>query len=158
MLESKSNRIIIAIFLASCLFLFALILGINQNSAGAALPPRPEPTATPLPGVHTSTDGGYIELLYGGLPVGPNGVWTVVEWQDPYTEKWTAVEGWQGTVELDGTQRWWVAPKDLGEGPFRWLVYDEKGGDLLETSETFDLPAHAKQYVIVILPLPEEAE
>lgn len=156
MLESRSNRIIIALFLAALLFLFALILGINQNSAGAALPPRPQPTATPLPGVHTSSSGGYIELLYGGLPVGPNGVWTVIEWQDPFTEKWSVVEGWQGTVELDGTQRWWVAPEDLGEGPFRWHVYDEKGGDLLETSEPFDLPGQANQYVIVILPLPEE--
>ncbi len=150
MLESRSNRIIIAIFLALCLFLFVLILGINQNSAGAALPPRPEPTSTPI-SQGTTEDGGYIELLYGGLPVGPNGVWTIVQWQDPETEKWHDVEGWQGTMELDGTQRWWVAPEDLGKGPFRWRVYDEKGGKLLETSETFDLPSDANQYVVIIV-------
>jgi hypothetical protein len=155
MLESRSNRIIIATFIALCLFLFVLILGVNQKSASAGLPPRPEPSPTAPP--KSSNPGGNIELVYDGVPVGPNGVWTAVQWQDPYTEKWTTVEGWQGTIDLDGTQRWWVAPSEFGKGPFRWLVYDKQDGKLLETSEPFTMPAGNHQVVIVEITV-EDAE
>ena len=139
MLNSRSNRIIIAFFLAIMLFLFALFLGFNQNAAAGDLPPRPEPTDTPQP--QESPDGALIELNYDGVYVGPQGVWTIVEWQDTNTKKWHDVEGWQGTVELDGTQKWWVSPADLGKGPFRWVIYDEKGGEALQISDEFNLPA-----------------
>ncbi len=147
MLQNRSNRILIALFLASILFLFALILGFNQNNALAGLPPRPEPTATPLPS--TAPEGALIELHYDGTPVGSEGVWTAVQWQDPNTEKWNTVEGWQGTVELDGTQRWWVAPADLGQSPFRWVIYDAQDGNVLQTSDSFELPANSNQITII---------
>ena len=57
----------------------------------------------------------------------------------------TDVEGWQGTfddAQTGGrTKQWWVAEKDFGTGPFRWLVYQEQGGPMLAASESFDLPA-----------------
>ncbi len=151
MLNSRSNRIIIAIFLAIILFLFALLLGFNQKATAGGLPPRPEPTNTPIPQIQSSPDGALIELQYDGIYVGPQGVWTVVEWQDTKTTKWHEVEGWQGTVELDGTQVWWVAPDDLGKGPFRWVIYDSKDGDALQTSDEFELPANKYLKTIVVV-------
>jgi hypothetical protein len=71
-------------------------------------------------------------------------LWTVVQWQDPYTEVWHDVEGWQGTLDgvTDGLGKktWWVASRDLDTGPFRWRVYRSEGGTLLATSEPFNLP------------------
>ena len=152
MLKSRSNRIIIALLVATALFLFALILGFNQrNVIAGGLPPRPEPTATPIPSTQSSPDGALIELHYDGIAVGPQGVWTVVEWQDTETLKWYEVQGWQGTVELDGTQKWWVAPADLGTGPFRWVIYDAEDGDVLQTSDEFNLPA--SETLITVVPV-----
>jgi len=76
-----------------------------------------------------------------------------VEWQDPFTEKWTAVDGWQGNVDHNFTTTWWVAAADLGDGPFRWQLYATEDGNLLTTSETFNLPAKAKQMVVVTVDL-----
>ena len=39
-----------------------------------------------------------------------------------------------------GRKVWWVAERDLGTGPFRWIVRHGYGGDLLAQSETFNLP------------------
>ena len=151
MLKSRSNRIVIALIVAAALFLFALILGFNQRNviAGGGLPPRPEPTATPLPSTQSVPNGALIELNYDGIAVGPQGVWTVVEWQDTETLKWHDVQGWQGTVELDGTQQWWVAPADIGKGPFRWVIYDAEDGNVLQTSEEFNLPASEMLITVV---------
>jgi len=62
---------------------------------------------------------------------------------------WHDVEGWQGTLDsvatgeggtVMGKKVWWVAERDLGTGPFRWVVTRDEGGRLLGTSEPFDLP------------------
>jgi hypothetical protein len=108
-----------------------------QTSA-QALPPRPTPvstiTPTALPSVHVR-EGGLLELYTHPTQLG---VWTLIQWQDALGS-WHDVAGWQGT--LDGTsQLWWVAPRDLGKGPFRWLVYQSRGGLLLATSQPFALP------------------
>ena len=88
-------------------------------------------------------------MQVSGLPTGPDGIWTTIEWQDPYTSKWTTVDGWLGMVELDGTQIWWVDSDDYGTGPFRWLVLEEKGGDQFGLSDNFNLPTHNNEVVVV---------
>jgi hypothetical protein len=77
------------------------------------------------------------------MQAAPDGVWTVVQWQDS-AGGWHDIEGWRGT--LDGGQKiWWVAQRDFGTGPFRWVIYEGQGGRLLATSESFYLPASAEQ-------------
>jgi hypothetical protein len=115
------------------------------------MPPAP----APAPSTSSSLVGSAIELRVEGLPTGPEGVWTVVEWQDPFTGQWNAVEGWQGTVEQDGTQTWWVASKDYGAGPFRWVILESKeadrlAGDQLAISEIFNLPQKRGEIVVVL--------
>ena len=140
-------------------------LGIVSSPAPArALPPRPTPSAfAEVVPARSAPDSGSIELRVrfpAALPghEGPwQELWTVVEWQDPYTGTWREVEGWGGTLDgmtgeggaAAGHKTWWVARRDLGTGPFRWVVYRTKGGPLVVTSEPFDLPAGAGQAVVV---------
>lgn len=84
-----------------------------------------------------------------GLPVGSTGVWTAVQWQDPNTGMWHLVEGWQGTLDLDGSQTWWVGTEILGKGPFRWVIYAEKEGEELAVSSSFNLPEKSGQTVLI---------
>ncbi len=105
----------------------------------SALPPRPtvQPAAVP------SIDGAAIQLLLANATTGVDGVWTIVQWKEADGD-WHDVEGWQGTVELDGMQTWWVDGAQLGNGPFRWRVYTEKDGEPLAISEDFYLPERAR--------------
>ncbi len=75
-------------------------------------------------------------------------LWTVVQWQDGLGE-WHDVEGWQSTLEADGTKTWWLGRSDFSEEPFRWLVYQHRAGLLLAASEPFYLPTMAGETVIV---------
>jgi hypothetical protein len=84
----------------------------------------------------------------------------VVQWQDK-AGGWHDVEGWQGTLEpdgspapqggtgagRDGSKRWWVAAKDFGTGPFRWIVTQGKNGRPLAASAWFNLPSVANETV-----------
>jgi hypothetical protein len=79
-------------------------------------------------------------------------LWTTVEWQDAFGE-WHTVEGWQGTFNEQGQVIWWVAEKDLGTGPFRWVVYEERDGALWAASESFDLPSHLGETTSVSIEL-----
>ena len=119
----------------------------------AALPPRPEPVPTAVSPQKDAVKGAQIKLM---VSEPSKDAWTVVEWQDPTTEEWTAVGGWQGTLDADGSQVWWVGRDHFGAGPFRWLVYDGMGGTLLETSDPFTLPTQDLQVVIVPVPAVEE--
>ncbi len=99
--------------------------------------------------------------VQGGLPVRPtavpvinpgalitleldstyNGYWTQVQWQNPTTEEWFDVDGWRGHVDQSGNVTWWVAPSDLGSGPFRWQVFTNEGdASPVMTSDNFNLP------------------
>ena len=104
------------------------------------LPPRPSPTPTP-----PAAGGGLIVLQTTSAP---SDAWTVVEWQGTFGS-WYVVEGWQGTLENDGTKTWWVDRKNLGKGLFRWRVYQAPGGRLLTTSASFNLPTLLGQSVVV---------
>jgi hypothetical protein len=74
--------------------------------------------------------------------------WTMVQWLTG-DGNWVDVDGWRGNFDRNGVVAWWVGADLLGEGPFRWLVLESEGGDLLTTSETFDLPADAGDIVVV---------
>ena len=115
--------------------------------AGSELPVRATPTPTPAGGDDDDRGpiGAYIELQVAGPPVG---AWTVVQWQDS-ANGWHDVEGWQGSVGASGYQLWWVAAKDFGTGPFRWVVKQGSGGPVLGTSEVFNLPGGANETVQV---------
>ena len=86
--------------------------------------------------------------------------WATVEWQDAQGD-WHLVEGWQGqfdTVEVTeavvGVKSWWLAPELYGAGPFRWVVYAERGGDVLARSVPFTLPGAGGQTTSVAVRLP----
>jgi hypothetical protein len=112
-----------------------------------ALPPRPTPLVTIAPTAVPSSyvrEGGLIELHVQPARVG---LWTLIQWQDARGQ-WHDVDGWQGTVDGD-IQIWWVAPRDFGKGPFRWRIYQSRGGLLLANSEAFSLPRHTGEIVRV---------
>jgi hypothetical protein len=125
-------------------------LPARAGGGGPPLPPRlPPPSDQPSNPERRSDDddsnpvGAYIELQT--LPILVQ-AWTVVQWQDQIGG-WHEVEGWHGTVELDGSKRWWVAAKDFGKGPFRWVVMAKNDGQPLATSLSFNLPSTAYEVV-----------
>lgn len=83
-------------------------------------------------------------------------LWTLVQWQD-HQGNWHDVEGWQGLLDelmnAQGYKSWWVAPGDLGRGPFRWAIYKSEGGTLLHTSEPFNLPATSGERLTIEAPI-----
>jgi hypothetical protein len=133
--------------LKSVTVVMSLLLAIGLISsmalaAPAALPPRPGPISGP------SNNGGLIQLQLANVRAT---VWTVVQWQDALGG-WHDVEGWRGTLDSisngTGYKTWWVAPGDFGKGPFRWVVYDLIGGQLLVSSEAFNLPSNSHQMIV----------
>ncbi len=122
-----------------------LLLLAPTPSAVQALPPRPTPVATmtptrlPLP---YTREGGLIALR---VQPAQSGGGTIIQWQDA-KGLWHDVEGWQGALNGD-SQVWWVAPADLGKGPFRWQVYQSRGGKLLAESKPFSLPGLNRETV-----------
>lgn len=143
--------ILVVLFLAITL----CIEGQNRLQADG-LPDRPDislPERPPLPppngGValpesdHNRRDPlwAYIDLqVQSPRP----GLWTVVQWQDT-VGNWHDVDGWRSQLELSGWQRWTVADKDFGDGPFRWLVIEAQNSPPLATSPAFTLPSRANQ-------------
>ena len=127
----------------------------------AGLPARDTPT--PVPSKNGDGDrakdskpiGAWIELQTQNASAG---AWSVVQWHSPSDGRsagnWENVDGWQGTLDSAGSRRWWVAAKDFGDGPFRWVVTQGKGGAVLGASEPFTLPAGANETVGVTLTLP----
>lgn len=160
MLHTRSRRIFVAAIIALALTLIFIALGAGQKTvAGGGLPPRPTtsptpvmPTATPTAVPAIPVNGAAIRL-YTSEPA--PGAWTVVQWQNEQGN-WYDVVGWRGHLD-DGQadmKTWWVYPTNFGEGPFRWVVYGSPTGPKLVTSETFDLPTHNGQLVIVEVELP----
>lgn len=140
---------------AGLAFIFGLIamLFAPASSVYAELPERPEPVT-----VSDSPEGAQIKLVVTSELAGSE--WTAVEWQDPITGDWNVIanDGWQGDLASDGVQYWWVGNDLFGDGPFRWLVYDEKGGDVMYTSESFSMPEVNNQLVTVTVPTVETEE
>jgi hypothetical protein len=72
-------------------------------------------------------------------------LFAVVQWQDGLG-RWHDIDGWRGEINAERIV-WYVAAKDLGTGPFRWLVY--RDSIILGISEPFSLPAAGRQMVRV---------
>ncbi len=126
--------------------LASALLGGSILSAAGDLPPRPPvPTAEPPVPVVT---GAFIRLETTPAAAGLS---TGLQWRDLFG-RWHDVDGWRGETEPDGSKLWWVAPRDLGSGPFRWLVIDAKG-KTLGSSAPFDLPARTGETLPVVVKL-----
>lgn len=105
-----------------------LVASLVWTQVVLALPPRPDSRPA-------SIKGASIELHVEGL--GPD-MWAVVQWQDGLGG-WHDVDGWRGELE-EQRVTWWVSPEHFGDGPFHWVVYRGTDGEVLTTSESFDLP------------------
>lgn len=139
------------LFITSLITIFLLLVVVVPTTlATADLPPRPiveSPDPVAAPPVTAELAGATIMLhVPNALPQ----MWTVVEWQDGLGN-WHEVTGWRGHLDLDiGNLRvWWVHPRDLATGPFRWQLYANEGGPLVATSETFFLPEQPYQVVLL---------
>lgn len=140
------------------LFLISLPV-ITQAQTDPVLPPRPTPE--PLSTTVASPNGATIMLT---VPVTASSSidvddWAIVQWQDNHGD-WNKVEGWQGNLAYDAPSKswqviWWVARANFGEKSFRWAIYtDETMTKLEAVSDTFDLPTHNRQGVVVGLKNP----
>lgn len=100
-------------------------------------PPSPE-KATSQPA------GAFIALQVTCAAPLSRVYWTAIQWQDRLGT-WHTVEGWQGTFDEfeagKGLKRWWLPASLFGQGPFRWVIYAERGGDVLTHSAPFYLPS-----------------
>ena len=163
---SNINRVLI--FAGLCVALVVVLLPLAAMAAPAAIPPVPTRPPTPVPAPTASPsvpsapvaapDGSLIELQvkfsdrWSGAGIEWQDLWTVVQWQD-HRGYWHDVEGWQGTLDEapDGVGKkvWWVDEADLGGGPFRWLLYRERDGNLIVTSDSFYLPSDVGRVALV---------
>lgn len=151
-----------------CVLLAVALLPPVTQAAPSAFPPRPTPQpAPPSPGptlLSRPPAGGFIELRFQTTPerIWSSGrweeLWTIVQWQD-VLGNWHDVEGWQGAFDefnhnedknvCAGKKTWWVTEADFDKGPFRWVVYQGRGGGLLARSELFYLPHSTGEIVRV---------
>ncbi len=114
----------------------------------------PPPSPEPRPAEDKAPAGALIELHIhfarqgsssgdGFTPATASQLWTVVQWQDN-SGGWHAVEGWQGAPDQvaggTATKVWWLSATQLGQGPFRWAVLENYGGQRLGLSAPFSLP------------------
>ncbi len=135
------------------LFISLLAWTIWPPVAEAGLPPRNTPTPIPAPSDRDKDKdddtpiGAWLELQAGGDHAGE---WSEVQWQNS-AGAWENVDGWQGTLDEAGRCRWWVAAKDFGRGPFRWVITQGKGGPAIYTSELFYLPTGATETMQVVV-------
>ena len=150
----KTKSLVIPLFGLAALLAFVLFSLSTSPVAAGTLPPRPETPAPPSPAPPPPpVQGGVIVLQQTGEALFPAGAWTVVQWQTALGT-WADVEGWQGSFNNRNQVIWWVAPGNLGEGSFRWLVYaSEARTELLATSEKFDLPGKTGEVVTVPISL-----
>ena len=107
--------------------------------------PIDDPTATPEPSsdpVSASTrDRGSLIVLETSS--GDADDWVTIEWLAG-DGNWYEVDGWRGHIH-NGKVIWWVAPENLGEGMFKWVVYsDDSKAVKLKVSDPFYLPEQEK--------------
>jgi hypothetical protein len=166
----RNNRASLRIALiVACVVLLIVSTSSLVDVARADLPPRPDPpqpTPTPTPTRPEGDklpEGAQIILRAAFSPGWPwnqvdwQDLWTVVEWQSA-EGAWYAVAGWQGTLDRVGVEEngdivgekvWWVYQPNLGQGPFRWLVYEGRDGRLIAASDPFHLPEFVNQRDVV---------
>ncbi|MCP4543570.1 MAG: hypothetical protein GY832_41180 [Chloroflexi bacterium] len=105
-------------------------------------PPKPAPAGAKIElRVQFPADWPWDELYWQDL-------WTVVQWQDE-KGNWHDVDGWQGNPIAYSTGEaivmWWLPDELLGQGPFRWVVYQSQAGQWLTISAVFHLPSLVNQ-------------
>ncbi len=109
--------------------------------SGGTIPTRtPETASADQGGNYTSgsNSNGSMIILQSSSADGDD--WVVVEWLAG-DGNWYQVDGWRGHIS-NGQLMWWVANENLGQGPFRWVVYaNDSEAEQLQTSEPFSLPA-----------------
>lgn len=153
MIKNKCSSIGPIILAAVLVCVLALLGQPLSVQAGPTLPPRDPPTPTPSPdkdrGGKDKPVGAYIELQ---TQIASTGAWSVVQWQDN-AGGWHDVEGWRGPLADGNNRRWWVAAKDFGKGPFRWVVTQGLGGQELGASAPFKLPSGANETLQVVVSL-----
>lgn len=153
MIKKINLHTLLVIFFASILILLFASGVFAKTDVSDDLPPRPQPTATPIPTQQSSPpDGAFIQLQASkSLP----GAWTQVQWQNEHGD-WYDVNGWRGHLD-DGAanmKTWWIASENLGDGPFRWVVFTEEDGTQLAVSESFDLPENIMQVQVITINIP----
>lgn len=142
----------LALFFGLTVLLLGLTAGLllTQANASAATPPpwvrTPLPTSTrtptvlpPLP-ITPIPDYGVIILQFNRPH--PKDPYTVVQWLAG-DGSWRDVMEWRGEMDTDFSniqKIWTVFPRDFGAGPFRWVVYDGRGGPVWAVSGSFTLP------------------
>ena len=170
MLKSQLLRSLVGVSLLLGAVLWALPPAFTQ-AAPAILPPRPPtqvptatpqhlnptatpvlvlPTTSPVPGSHSAGVAAAALELQAEAPAT---AWTVVQWAGG--GQWFDVEGWRGELGPTGQVEWWVLPPQFGLGPFRWVVYNQAGGQMVAVSADFYLPSSAADHVVVtVMPVP----
>lgn len=99
----------------------------------------------PVQKTESKTGQTYIELRY--MPkLSEHGA--VVQWQGA-SGNWYDVDGWYSGLDDDGKIRWWVAPKDYNNGPFRWSIFQSVSNEILWSSDSFDLPEQNQTLILV---------
>lgn len=140
------SKIIQVLLLTIGLSTALLLAGFtSKDIPSGELPPRSTPVSTTVPSITIlpATDGEQIQLrLANEVDEIPTELWTTIEWRDTNTGDWHMVDGWQGNLDTPTTQTWWVGDDMFGDGPFRWHLYESEGGNLLATSESFNLPTN----------------
>ncbi len=145
-MNSKILRLIyVPIMLAGVILVASFLL--QRPAPAQALPPRPTavPTAVPI------ITGAGIQLTVEGA-VGNE--WTMVQWQHPFTGEWHDISGWQGRLNEDMGQQWWVGSEHFGRGPYRWQVYEQEINSLVAVSDSFTMPERSGQILQIHVTVP----
>jgi hypothetical protein len=151
--------------LRACVLALLVLVGTSISLAvqttqadGLPLPPRPVFEAPPESGSGESKPmGGWIQLQAQGAT--DLNQWLDVQWQDSLGI-WHTVDSWHGQFDNVangmGAKTWWVDRFTFGPTPFRWVVYDTTGKNVLVTSSTFNLPTQNQQTVNVMVSVPSK--
>jgi hypothetical protein len=92
------------------------------------------------------TCGGHacsFSVISISVPNAPAGSFVGVQCQDSFGA-WHDVPTWQGMLTTNNNnvayQQWTIGPELQGQGPFRWVVYNQLGDTLLGATPGFMLP------------------
>ena len=108
----------------------------------------PTATSTPVPVAASTGNRGSLIVLQTSS--GDDDDWVTMDWLAG-DGNWYEVDGWRGHIH-HGQVIWWVAPENLGDGMYRWVVYDDESKETLhKMSEPFMLPEQER--IVVVYPL-----
>lgn len=80
-----------------------------------------------------------------------------VQWQDGLGQ-WHDVQSWQGDLDRSSVNdtpfKRWTVSANYGNGPFRWVIYNELGDEVWGISPSFNLPERAGLEISLFLSAP----